>query len=138
MLVSSFVCEWVFWHHTQSAAADASLRASHSPQRGGYHNNYQRGGVAGAGGSYRSQRGGRRGGRGQSRGTFQVSTRPIKFDGDFDFEEANKKFEELAAQLAKTKISEWLGLGGTRGLGELAVVWGGLFIPHRQCHPPPE
>ncbi|KAF0314218.1 Protein LSM14 A [Amphibalanus amphitrite] len=70
-----------------------------------------------AGGGYRSQRGGRRGGRGQSRGTFQVSARPIKFDGDFDFEEANKKFEELAAQLAKTKITP---AGGEEENGEAA------------------
>lgn len=72
--------------------------ALHSQQRGGY----QQGGRGGGG--YRSQRGARRGGRGQSRGTFTVSTRPLKFDGDFDFEEANKKFEELAAQLSKTKL----------------------------------
>ncbi|XP_037077814.1 protein LSM14 homolog B-like [Pollicipes pollicipes] len=86
-------------------------------QRGGYHS-YQRGGGGGGGGGYRTQRGGRRGGRGQSRGTFQVSARPIKFDGDFDFEEANKKFEELAAQLAKTKITTPAGADENGEAGE--------------------
>jgi len=30
----------------------------------------------------------------------------IKFEGDFDFEQANNKFEELRSQLAKLKVAE--------------------------------
>lgn len=30
----------------------------------------------------------------------------IKFEGDFDFEQANNKFEELRSQLAKLKVAD--------------------------------
>lgn len=30
----------------------------------------------------------------------------IKFEGDFDFEQANNKFEELRSQLAKLKVGD--------------------------------
>lgn len=31
---------------------------------------------------------------------------PIKFEQDFDFEQANNKFEELRSQLAKLKVGD--------------------------------
>lgn len=31
---------------------------------------------------------------------------PIKFDKDFDFEQANNKFEELRSQLSKLKVGD--------------------------------
>ncbi|XP_015174019.1 PREDICTED: protein LSM14 homolog B-A isoform X1 [Polistes dominula] len=53
-------------------------------------------------------------GRGRGRGGFRVnqpgntgttkSKNTLKFDNDYDFEQANTEFEELRSQLAKTKI----------------------------------
>ncbi|XP_033220424.1 protein LSM14 homolog B isoform X2 [Belonocnema kinseyi] len=52
-------------------------------------------------------------GRGRGRGTFRnnqpgnTGAKPkntLKFDNDYDFEQANTEFEELRSQLAKTKI----------------------------------
>lgn len=34
------------------------------------------------------------------------SKNTLKFDNDYDFEQANTEFEELRSQLAKTKISD--------------------------------
>ncbi|XP_053606224.1 protein LSM14 homolog B isoform X8 [Plodia interpunctella] len=55
---------------------------------------YGRGGWRGRG----------RGGRG--RGFVPRNKNTLKFDNDYDFEQANTEFEELRSQLAKTKISE--------------------------------
>ncbi|XP_026316935.1 protein LSM14 homolog B-B-like isoform X4 [Hyposmocoma kahamanoa] len=53
-------------------------------------------------------RGGWRGrGRGRGRGFVpRGSKNTLKFDNDYDFEQANTEFEELRSQLAKTKISD--------------------------------
>jgi protein LSM14 len=39
---------------------------------------------------------------GQQRGNKSQNT--LKFDNEFDFEQANSKFEELRSQLAKLKV----------------------------------
>jgi hypothetical protein len=52
-------------------------------------------------------RGGWRGrSRGRGRGFVPRNKNTLKFDNDYDFEQANTEFEELRSQLAKTKISE--------------------------------
>ncbi|XP_055385563.1 protein LSM14 homolog A isoform X3 [Condylostylus longicornis] len=54
--------------------------------------------------SYFSQGGYRQGGIGLNKNRPVKNT--IKFDQDYDFEQANNKFEELRSQLAKLKVSE--------------------------------
>lgn len=44
--------------------------------------------------------------RGRGRGFVPRNKNTLKFDKDYDFEQANTEFEELRSQLAKTKISE--------------------------------
>lgn len=46
--------------------------------------------------------------RGRGRGFIPrgAGKNTLKFDNDYDFEQANTEFEELRSQLAKTKISE--------------------------------
>lgn len=36
----------------------------------------------------------------------KASRNPIKFEQDFDFEQANTKFEELRSQLSKLKVGD--------------------------------
>ncbi|KPJ21343.1 hypothetical protein RR48_00080 [Papilio machaon] len=63
-----------------------------------------------AAGAYAGQnysRGGWRGrARGRGRGFVPRNKNTLKFENDYDFEQANTEFEELRSQLAKTKISE--------------------------------
>lgn len=56
-------------------------------------NNYNRGGWRG-----RS--------RGRGRGFVPRNKNTLKFEKDYDFEQANTQFEELRIQLAKTKIAD--------------------------------
>lgn len=52
-------------------------------------------------------RGGWRGrSRGRGRGFMPRNKNTLKFDNDYDFEQANTEFEELRSQLAKAKISD--------------------------------
>ncbi|CAH0729980.1 unnamed protein product, partial [Brenthis ino] len=52
-------------------------------------------------------RGGWRGrSRGRGRGFVPRNKNTLKFDNDYDFEQANTEFEELRSQLAKAKISD--------------------------------
>lgn len=52
-------------------------------------------------------RGGWRGrARGRGRGFVPRNKNTLKFENDYDFEQANTEFEELRSQLAKTKISD--------------------------------
>ncbi|RVE40499.1 hypothetical protein evm_014851 [Chilo suppressalis] len=44
--------------------------------------------------------------RGRGRGFIPRNKNTLKFDNDYDFEQANTEFEELRSQLAKTKISD--------------------------------
>lgn len=44
--------------------------------------------------------------RGRGRGFVPRNKNTLKFDKDYDFEQANTEFEELRSQLAKTKISD--------------------------------
>lgn len=59
---------------------------------------------------YQSILGGMRRGRGQRGrpGTMKPGSKQnaIKFDNDYDFEQANAEFQELESKLAKTKISK--------------------------------
>ncbi|KAJ2943608.1 hypothetical protein O0L34_g16717 [Tuta absoluta] len=69
-------------------------------QPGGYNN------EGGYRGGWRG-RGGRGGGqRGNGRGFVPRNKNTLKFDNDYDFEQANTEFEELRSQLAKAKISD--------------------------------
>lgn len=67
-----------------------------------------------------SNRAGVRRGRGRSSGnagfgrqgqqqtvTQSAKSKTLKFDNDYDFEQANTEFEELRIQLAKTKIGKF-------------------------------
>lgn len=49
------------------------------------------------------------GGAGQGR---PPKSNPIKFEGDYDFEQANNKFEELRLELAKLKVAGGSAAGG--------------------------
>jgi len=63
-----------------------------------------RGGTSGSGFS-------RQPGTGQQlTGTGGKPKSTLKFENDFDFEQANKEFDTLRSQLAKTKIGKTLGL----------------------------
>ncbi|CAG4946744.1 unnamed protein product [Parnassius apollo] len=53
--------------------------------------------------------------RGRGRGFVPRNKNTLKFDNDYDFEQANTEFEELRSQLAKAKISE----GETKVEGEV-------------------
>lgn len=44
--------------------------------------------------------------RGRGRGFVPRNKNTLKFDKDYDFEQANTEFEELRSQLAKAKISD--------------------------------
>lgn len=44
--------------------------------------------------------------RGRGRGFVPRNKNTLKFDNDYDFEQANTEFEELRSQFAKTKISD--------------------------------
>lgn len=69
------------------------------------HNILSLGNFSGAGQGY--NRGGWRGRpRGRGRGFVPRNKNTLKFDKDYDFEQANTEFEELRSQLAKTKISD--------------------------------
>ncbi|XP_049862781.1 protein LSM14 homolog A isoform X3 [Schistocerca gregaria] len=72
----------------------------------------QRGGWGNRTGARRSRaRGGGSGNVGGGMGRQQVGTptakgKTLKFDSEYDFEQANTEFEELRSQLAKTKIGD--------------------------------
>ncbi|KAH0946945.1 hypothetical protein HN011_001225 [Eciton burchellii] len=74
---------------------------------------HMQGGRGNRGGWINHARGNMRGRGGRGRGGFRTNqtgnagTKPkntLKFDNDYDFEQANTEFEELRSQLAKTKI----------------------------------
>uniref|UniRef100_A0A1L8DW10 Uncharacterized protein n=1 Tax=Nyssomyia neivai TaxID=330878 RepID=A0A1L8DW10_9DIPT len=74
-------------------------------QRGGQ----MRGGRGGMNRGRSNQHNFRQQGGGTSGGNPNLKTRTgksIKFDSDYDFEQANNKFEELRSQLAKLKVGE--------------------------------
>ncbi|XP_044735114.1 protein LSM14 homolog B isoform X5 [Chrysoperla carnea] len=58
------------------------------------------GSGSGSAGGYRNQQGG------QSQNQAMKVKNLLKFDNDYDFEQANTEFEELRSQLAKVKIDE--------------------------------
>ncbi|KAL4702429.1 hypothetical protein ACJJTC_003054 [Scirpophaga incertulas] len=76
------------------------------PQTSSQHHYHQ------ASGEYNRQQGYNRGGwrggrsRGRGRGFVPRNKNTLKFDNDYDFEQANTEFEELRSQLAKAKISD--------------------------------
>lgn len=89
--------------------------ASNNSQRGNNHNNNNnnRGGWIPRNGNNNMQQRGRGRGSGGRGGVFRTNqpgnngTKPkntLKFDNDYDFEQANTEFEELRSRLAKTKI----------------------------------
>lgn len=49
-------------------------------------------------------------------------TTTIKFESDYDFEQANNKFEELRLELANLKVSGSAGAGGVGASGDEAAV----------------
>lgn len=69
--------------------------------RGGMRRGRGRSGTSGSGFS-------RTPGSGQQTGTSGKPKNIIKFENDFDFEQANKEFDTLRSQLAKTKIGKAL------------------------------
>jgi len=72
--------------------------------RGGMRRGRGRGGTSGSGFN-------RQPGSGQQlTGTGGKPKSTLKFENDFDFEQANKEFDTLRSQLAKTKIGKTLGL----------------------------
>uniref|UniRef100_A0A2H1WKT6 SFRICE_000817 n=1 Tax=Spodoptera frugiperda TaxID=7108 RepID=A0A2H1WKT6_SPOFR len=82
--------------HSQHSQPNANQQA---------HHHHQSGNFSGAGQGY--NRGGWRGRpRGRGRGFVPRNKNTLKFDKDYDFEQANTEFEELRSQLAKTKISD--------------------------------
>ncbi|XP_050666572.1 protein LSM14 homolog B isoform X3 [Leptidea sinapis] len=78
------------------------------PQQQSQHHNHQPGELVESYQAYNNRGGGWRGrGRGRGRGGFVPRNKnTLKFDNDYDFEQANTEFEELRSQLAKTKISD--------------------------------
>ncbi|XP_003737531.1 protein LSM14 homolog B [Galendromus occidentalis] len=94
-------------------------RDNYQQRRGGPHGSSQEfgHGGGGGGGGYGQMRGrgggmGRgRGGMGglRPRGQLQANKEPLKFDEEFDFEQANLEFQELESKMAKTKISDGAG-----------------------------
>jgi len=71
--------------------------------RGGMRRGRGRGGTSGSGFN-------RQPGSGQQlTGTGGKPKSTLKFENDFDFEQANKEFDTLRSQLAKTKIGKTLG-----------------------------
>nr|XP_036219392.1 protein LSM14 homolog B isoform X7 [Bactrocera oleae] len=100
---------------------DGNYNNQHHEVRGGNNysnqrNNHQRGGGGGGGSgqnhAWTMHRGGPNNGnnmmvrnRGGGRGRMQ-NQNAIKFLQDFDFEQANVKFEELRSQLSKLKVGE--------------------------------
>jgi len=72
--------------------------------------NNMRGGNRGRGRMQNQGGGGGTGGYRQGGGNPNKSTRPpkntIKFEQDYDFEQANSKFEELRSQLSKLKVGD--------------------------------
>ncbi|CAH4032949.1 protein LSM14 homolog B-A isoform X2 [Pieris brassicae] len=75
------------------------------PQSQPHHNHHQPGELVE---SMNYNRGGWRGrSRGRGRGGFVPRNKnTLKFDNDYDFEQANTEFEELRTQLAKVKIAD--------------------------------
>ncbi|OQR75616.1 protein LSM14B-like, partial [Tropilaelaps mercedesae] len=115
--------------HGQRDSGFSQRRAMPGQAHGGY--SAGRGGMGGGG--FPSLRGrgggmgrgriGMGGPRGPPRGQLQPNKEPLKFDEDFDFEQANLEFQELESKMAKANIStEWeyeteAGTGGASESG---------------------
>ncbi|XP_063827929.1 protein LSM14 homolog B-A [Ostrinia nubilalis] len=85
----------------QHQQPQSSQQHHHHQQHQGETSNYHHQGGQGY------NRGGWRGRpRGRGRGFVPRNKNTLKFDNDYDFEQANTEFEELRNQLAKTKISD--------------------------------
>ncbi|XP_076752906.1 LSM14 family protein trailer hitch isoform X1 [Xylocopa sonorina] len=80
---------------------DGHLQGQGNHAQGGRGN---RGGWMNRGNMRARGRGGRGGFRNQPGNTGAKPKNTLKFDNDYDFEQANTEFEELRSQLAKTKI----------------------------------
>ncbi|KAJ8715941.1 hypothetical protein PYW08_013226 [Mythimna loreyi] len=93
-------------HHPQQQHSQHQQHNQHNQATTNQHpHHHQSGNFSGAGQGY--TRGGWRGRpRGRGRGFVPRNKNTLKFDKDYDFEQANTEFEELRSQLAKTKISE--------------------------------
>ncbi|XP_049874219.1 protein LSM14 homolog B-like isoform X2 [Pectinophora gossypiella] len=98
-------------HHQQQHHQQQHQQQQHHQQQHQQHHQQQHHPTqhhqpdGGAGQGY--NRGGWRGrGRGRGRGFVPRNKNTLKFDNDYDFEQANTEFEELRSQLAKTKISD--------------------------------
>jgi len=101
-------------HNSQSSSrGHVSGRGGPSPgQTIGFHRGV-RGGSRGGGGNVAQGRGNPSfRGRGVGRGGFHQPGKPqpekeaIKFDGEYDFEQANVQFQEVLNKLSKTKLDE--------------------------------
>lgn len=77
----------------QASGSQPNPTNNHQPGEHVEMQNYNRGGWRG-----RS--------RGRGRGFMPRNKNTLKFDNDYDFEQANTEFEELRSQLAKAKISD--------------------------------
>ncbi|XP_028158045.1 uncharacterized protein LOC114351160 [Ostrinia furnacalis] len=85
----------------QHQQPQSSQQHHHHQQHQGETSNYHHQGGQGY------NRGGWRGRpRGRGRGFVPRNKNTLKFDNDYDFEQANTEFQELRNQLAKTKISD--------------------------------
>jgi len=87
----------------------------HRGGSGGRGGSGARGGGGGGGINQHPSQGGNQSFRGRGRGGFQPG-RPqpgkketLKFDNDYDFEQANEQFQEVLSQLSKTKIDDPTG-----------------------------
>ncbi|KAI5637873.1 scd6-like sm domain-containing protein [Phthorimaea operculella] len=91
--------------HRKSPTADQGTQSVNQHQ-GQHHQPGEYNNAGGYRGGWRG-RGGRGGGqRGGGRGFVPRNKNTLKFDNDYDFEQANTEFEELRSQLAKAKISD--------------------------------
>ncbi|XP_008545205.1 protein LSM14 homolog B isoform X1 [Microplitis demolitor] len=89
-------------HNQRHSRGSHGSQGSHGPQggrgsRGGWipRGNVSRGRGRGRGGAFPQNQAGNAGGKPKN---------TLKFDNDYDFEQANTEFEELRSRLAKTKI----------------------------------
>ncbi|XP_055704439.1 protein LSM14 homolog A isoform X10 [Phlebotomus papatasi] len=94
--------------HNQGGSSGGHMNQQGNQQQRGW---VQRGGQM-RGGRGRMNRGGpnqnfrQQGGTGGGPNVKARGGKSIKFDSDYDFEQANSKFEELRSQLAKFKVGE--------------------------------
>ncbi|CAK1544919.1 unnamed protein product [Leptosia nina] len=88
----------------QQQPAQAQSQTQQQSQTQHHHNHHQTGELVE---SQNYNRGGWRGrSRGRGRGFVPRKGNTLKFENDYDFEQANTEFEELRNQLAKAKISD--------------------------------